>query len=133
MNIYPRLIIIALALMFVSCTSASTINSDGGVPEVKPREYSLSYDTVFEKAIDAVGACEWQITFADKSVGIISAKTPTSLLSWGDEVSIKVRKNDNNLIRIDVSAGTSRQMFDWGKNKGNIKKFYRKLDELILN
>lgn len=70
---------------------------------------------------------EWQITFADKEVGIISAKTPTSFLTTGDVVSIKVRKSENNRVRVDVSAGTSRQMIDWGKNKGNIKNFYEQL------
>ncbi|PWW81341.1 hypothetical protein CR164_09880 [Prosthecochloris marina] len=119
-------------LFVISCSSASTVSKDGKAPEVEPKYYNIEYVKVFAGAIEAVNAMEWQITFADKEIGIISAKTPTSLLTWGDEISIKVRKPENNRVRVDVSAGTSRQMIDWGKNRGNINNFYQQLDDILL-
>lgn len=124
-------LLFALVLM-ISCTSASTVSKDGKAPKVEPKIYSLGYEKVYSGAIQAVSSLEWQISFADKSLGIISAKTPTSFLSMGDELSIRVHQPKEGKVRVDVSAGTSRQMIDWGKNKGNIKNFYKQLDQILL-
>jgi len=124
-------LLFALVLM-ISCTSASTVSKDGKAPEVEPKIYSLGYEKVYSGAIQAVSALEWQISFADKSLGIISAKTPTSLWTRGDELTIKVNQPQNDKVRVDVSSGTSRQMLDWGKNKGNIKDFYEQPDQVLL-
>jgi hypothetical protein len=124
-------VMMVLLLLLGGCTSASTVTSDGKEPDVNAHIYKQDYETVFLQAVDAVNAMKWQITFADKGIGIISAKTPTSLWSWGDQVAVKVRDEKGKGVKVDVSAGTDRQVVDWGHNKRNITGFYQKLDQLL--
>ena len=117
--------------LFPGCTTMST-NRKGSSPKgVAPKVYSADYDKVFMKAVDAVSQCSWQITFTDKSTGVISAKTPTNLWTWGDNVSIRIQKIDNDKVKVDVSSGTRNQVVDWGRNSRNITKYFKSLDLLL--
>ena len=115
------------------CASATTSSSTGSSVGISPRIYKEEYNIVFLKAVDAVSHMGWQITFTDKTTGIISAKTPTNFWTWGDTVSIRVYKLDEERTKVDVSSGTSRQIVDWGHNERNIFGFYEKLDNLIYS
>ena len=125
------ILLFAFVLM-ISCTSASTVSKDGKAPGIEPRYYSHDFETVYLGVIDAAQAMEWHISVVDKSLGIISAKTSTSFLTMGDELSIRVHQPKEGKVRVDVSAGPARKMFDLGENKGKIKNFYKQLDQILL-
>lgn len=117
--------------LLTSCATMSTTREGSSLEGVAPKVYSADYDKVFMKAVDAVSQCSWQITFTDKSTGVISAKTPTNLWTWGDNVSIRIQKIDNDKVRVDVSSGTPNQVVDWGRNSRNITKYFKSLDLLL--
>ncbi len=121
--------LIILIFLLTGCTSASTIGTNN-YDTIEPRSYTADYEKVFFAAVDAVTSLKWQITFTDKETGIISAKTPANFLTWGDEVSIRIRQ-DNDKVRVDVSSGTNRQLIDWGKNAQNIRNLYLKMDSIL--
>lgn len=76
----------------------------------------------------------WDIQTAQKDAGVISAKTPMSLWTWGDKVTIHVFRPDSasgdSLIHVGFTSGTD-QAVDWGKNGKNQRKFFQKLDGIL--
>jgi len=84
--------------------------------------------------VDAAAVLSWEVTVAQKDAGIISAKTPMSLWSYGDKVTIRIFRPDSlcqdSLVRVGFTSGTD-QAFDWGKNNRNQQAFYKKLDSAL--
>ena len=127
----PALAVIAFAVG--ACTTTTSNMTTAASPAQLPG-YSQGYDRVFSASVDAATMLSWEITVAQKDAGIISAKTPMSLATWGDKVTIRVFAPDSaradSLTRIGFTSGTD-QAIDWGKNAGNQRKFFAKLN-LIL-
>jgi len=96
--------------------------------------YSQGYDRVFSAALDAVALLSWEVKVAQKDAGIISVKTPMSLVTWGDKVTIRVFRPDSargdTLTRIGFTSGTD-QAIDWGKNSKNQRKFFERLNGIL--
>ena len=125
------LLLIIGTIYFQGCSTATTSGTGQTDSDVSARIYEKDFDTVFFKAVDATSAMGWQITFTDKSTGVIAAKTPTNLWTWGDNVSIRLTQIENSAVKVDVSSGTPNQVIDWGRNKRNILSYYGKLDSLL--
>jgi hypothetical protein len=125
--------LLLIVTFLTACATATTSSTPGGQSKLAPHIYNKNYNNVFLAAIDAASAMGWQVTFTDQTTGIISASTPTNLWTWGDTVSVRVSKIDEDRVEVDVSSGTSRQVFDWGRNERNILNFYGKLDSLIYS
>ena len=116
-------------LLVISMFSCATTSSTLGSPQ-QGNTYSADYDKVYSEALNSVALLSWEITHSEKDAGIIQAKTPMSLWTYGDKVTIRLTDLENGNIRVDVSSGTN-QAVDWGKNNANISNFYRKLDALV--
>jgi hypothetical protein len=116
-----------------ACTTATSNLSTATSPAELPG-YSQSYDRVFGAAVDAVSLLSWEVTVAQKDVGLISAKTPMSLWTYGDKVTIRVFKLDSartdSLVRVGFTSGTD-QAVDWGKNGRNQSAFFEKLNAAL--
>ena len=124
-----RVAIAFCGLLFLwSCAHSSTARGSGSSA---PHYYHGDVSTLFSCVVQAVTASEWQIQFADEGTGVVSASTPTSLLTWGDNVSVTVTVVDTFVYRVDISS-SSEQLVDWGRNSGNISTFYRHLDRLVV-
>jgi hypothetical protein len=119
-------LIILTGILVIGCAAGiSTMTEEPNVP--KPKFYNMDYEQVFSKAIDALNALAWQVTFTDKTNGVISAKAST----WkaeADHFSIKI-SSVNNEIRVDASSSGR---FTFKKDhSANIELFFKKLDALI--
>jgi len=90
------LFIMAITIYLAGCATATTSGTRETPSDISAHIYNKDFDTVFIRAIDAASAMGWQVTFTDKSTGVISAKTPTNLWTWGDNVSIRVSRIENN-------------------------------------
>lgn len=126
-------LILTTAIYLGGCATATSVGTQGTPSEISSRIYNKKFDTVFSSAIDAASAIGWQVTFTDKSTGVISARTPTNLWTWGDTVSIRVCRVENSAVEVNISSGTQRQVVDWGRNKRNILSYYGKLDNLLYS
>lgn len=86
------------------------------------RVCSGNYKEIFSRCLKAINKCGWNVTSYNESKGIITAKTGTTILSWGEEVSIKVSKEGNGTM-IEVISEPTAQLIDWGKSEENIQRF----------
>lgn len=60
----------------------------------------------------------------------ITASTGFSLRSWGEIVTIHLKKIDTNTTEIYVESKPKAQLFDWGKSQDNELLFIDKLSEI---
>jgi hypothetical protein len=84
------------------------------------RNYSLTREQVFNKALVAVAKLGYKITDTDKDNGLVRFKTPMSLLSWaGQDMSISIRDKGNGTCTVDISGVRNPSNFvqvtDWGE------------------
>lgn len=121
------------ALCVGACTTATSNMANIASPSQLPG-YSQGYDRVFSAAVDAVTLLSWDITVAQKDAGVITAKTPLSLTTWGDKVTVRIFPPDSlradSLTRVGFTSGTD-QAIDWGKNSRNQRKFFEKLNGIL--
>lgn len=99
------------------------------VPEQK-RIFQDSYAKVYSRAVSTLMELKWQVSHSDKEEGLIQARTPMNLWTWGDLVTVYVIEESPNRILVEVTSA-SPQQYDWGKNKNNIEKFYSRLSEKL--
>ncbi len=84
----------------------------------------LDKDLLLLFAIEAAKQLNWNIS-SDSESGFV-AYTKISMVSWSEELGIHI---EGNTLTIK-SVCTSIQIFDWGKNKKNIKLFVSKFEEV---
>jgi hypothetical protein len=100
--------------------------------DVQPHYYYVSdVATVFEKAVEALKALKWKIKSTDPEGGVVVAKTPMTMLTGGDKVTVLVHQLDDGRVEVDITSKTSYQLIAWGKNIKNILRFYEYLDQLM--
>ena len=93
------------------------------------RNYSLTYEQVFNKAQIVVAKLGYKIHNVDKAKGLIQFKTPMSWFSWaGQDMSIAIKDNGNGTVSVDISglrntAGFM-QVYDWGEPGMIAKKVF---------
>ncbi len=92
----------------------------------REKDFTSSFSLVFHESRNAVEELGWSIEEEDEGRGIIHASTGLSILSWGEDVVIEVkRRNQGVLVR--VTSDTKAQLFDWGKSRSNISRFLEEL------
>lgn len=80
-------------------------------------------------AVDDLG---WSIISEDNKTGIYELKAPADLLSFGNEVSVKVSTTAKRgkTITIESVSSAQFQLIDWGKNAKIEETFTTKIKEL---
>jgi hypothetical protein len=114
--------------------STTTSNLRTGMSPAELPGFPQDYDRVFSAALDAAATLSWEVTVAERDAGIIAAKTPMSLATYGDKVTIRVFRPDStrgdSLTRVGFTSATD-QAVDWGQNSRNQKNFYKRLRGLL--
>ena len=118
---------VAVVLSISSCT---TFRSSSEIIPKSKRTFSGSYERIFDCAVSSVMDMNWQIIYSNKEEGIIQAKVPMTIWTWGDLVTIHVFRNGENECIIDVSS-KSNQQYDWGKNEENIRGYFSYIENNI--
>ncbi len=85
--------------------------------------YIGDYNEIFRRCLKAINKCGWNVVSYDENEGLIIGQTRSSILSWGEEVTIKITKKENGAM-VEVVSEPIAQIIDWGKSEGNIGTFY---------
>ena len=84
------------------------------------REINLNIDAskTFEVCMNFIVREKCKIKTEDKEKKLIVAKTPYSLLSWGDKIKFEISQNNDNSSRVAITVYPilSAAMIDLGKN-----------------
>lgn len=95
------------------------------------RTFNHPYEIVYRKCKEALRRLEMSIDEADKGAGRIQASTGGSLLSWGEDIDIEVKRVSASKTKVSVESTANAQLFSWGKNEANEKNFINALSELL--
>lgn len=90
-----------------------------------------NYEDVYEATKKALYHLGWQKEYKSKKEGIIIARTPKNLLTWGNQIQIKFIKINNLSTRIELSAISDKQIISFDLLPGHIKDFYKTFDSII--
>jgi len=123
----------ALLLLAMSAAAFAAHFTACDEPEcdVQPHYYVSDVATVFEKALEALKTLKWKIKSTDSQAGVIVAKTPMTMLTGGDKLTVLVHQLEDGRVEVDITSRTSYQLIAWGKNRDNVIKFYGLLDQLV--
>jgi len=104
------------------------------MPKSMTRNYSLTFEQVFNKAQTAVPKLGYKIYNIDKAKGLIQFKTPLSLFSWaGQDMSIAIKDNSDGTVSVDISGVRNTagfmQVYDWGEPAMIAKKVFSLIDK----
>src|SRR5260221_130250 len=113
---------VILALASVAMFGCSTIQSSSSIRDDEARTFTGSPEAVYSEAVATLMGLGWQVAAARKEERLIQARTPMTIWTWGDLVTVHVVELAPGRARVDVTSG-SRQQFDWGKNRENIERF----------
>lgn len=80
--------------------------------------------SVRDACIGAMRGCG--IELVSKTDSYIKGRTSASLLSWGEEIFIRVQQFGSE-VEIEASSEATAQLFDWGKSKTNLQCFFSAL------
>jgi hypothetical protein len=91
------------------------------------KTFRRSYQEIYVVAKRALKNLEMHIDYFDKEEGIIEATTPTSFLSWGEDIQIRITGKGSSTT-VKVKSTSKAQIISWGKNEKNEERI---LDEMI--
>jgi len=112
--------------------SATTGGSEGGY-DVRPKQLiGVPIETVYNATLEAIRALDWTVVSESDVTHYVEAKTPISLSTWGDNLTVSITEQHNHVVRVDVYSETGYQITDWGKNKQNIIDLYLEIDKVLL-
>lgn len=118
------------ALIIVVVSGCTTVQSASAIRDLPNRTIPGSVDTVYSEVISTLMSLGWQVTSANKAEHIIQARTPATIWTMGDLVTVYAVQATPSTVRVDVTSASAQQ-YDWGKNKENIEKFYNHLLEAV--
>jgi len=104
------------------------------MPKSPTRNYSLTYEQVFNKAQTAVAKLGYKIYNVDKANGLIQFKTPLNWFPWaGQDMSIAIKDNSDGTGSVDISGMINHagfmQMSDWGEACMIAKFVFSRMDK----
>lgn len=85
---------------------------------------------IFELCLKVIENLNWEIANFNHTTGTIKAETNISLLSWGENIEIKIKQVEDGL-NIQMNSESHSQIIDWGNNAQNITKFFSSLERLM--
>ena len=85
-------------------------------------------EEAFELVKRNVSALRWTLVHEDIKTGVVRARTPATLRSWGEEVRFAITgKTEGSTVYVESNPAA--QVFDWGKSGENVNTVIRKLLE----
>lgn len=91
------------------------------------KKYESSQNELIQSAKKALEKCNFRVKNINEKEGLINAKTKLSWWSWTENIDVKIE--ENGMIRIKSECAFPLQIFDWGKNKRNVKAFLREMND----
>lgn len=99
---------------------------------LRGRTYAIPFDRVWNTACAQIeDARGWQVLEADDHVGSIVATATTLAFRFVDDVSLRIRLDENAQTRVDMTSRSRKGKGDWGRNVRRINRFMRRLDRRL--
>lgn len=89
------------------------------------KKYELSKNKLIQTTKEALEKCNFKIKTINEEEGKIHAKTKLSWWSWTENIDVKIE--DDGIVNIKSECYFPLQIFDWGKNKSNVKAFFAEM------
>lgn len=91
-------------------------------------DFEFDQETLFEKAKEVLRTNGYKDLVIDESKMLILAKEPFSFKSWGENIYITILAKDNENAEL-LYESVAFQVYTWGKNEDNGKKFLANMEE----
>jgi hypothetical protein len=79
-------------------------------------------DQVWQRAIHVLNS-QAGVSGVMTQPGVLSASVDTNWKSWGEKITVNVDQvPEGTRVRIRSACAFPLQIFDWGKNKGNVRQ-----------
>ena len=132
-KIILSIILVALSSCAMPAVQKSTKDFTSGTqPEITPRSYNRSQPSVAQAVVNAMVQLGWSINYSRSNIPYtVVADVPMSLWTGGDAVEVSLTEKSEGQTIVDITSRTVGQLYDWGKNKENIARFYGALDATV--
>jgi len=94
------------------------------------RTFQGTESDIFKLCLKVIENLNWEIATFNYTTGTIKAETNMSLLSWGENIEIKIKQVEDS-VYIRINSESRSQIIDWGKNAENITTFFSALEMLM--
>lgn len=93
--------------------------------------YPYAYRTVFDSVCAVLPRLGYQIVSADPATGVIQAGAGMSVLSWGENILVRIGSGAAGDTEVLVTSGLKFGLVDWGKNQQNISRIHADLAQYV--
>lgn len=90
------------------------------------KSFSAKKETVFKACKQVLKDLGMEINGSSLTKGKILASTSGSLLSWGEDIEIKITSKGTH-TQVYVTSDASSQLFSWGKDSANERNILNEL------
>jgi uncharacterized protein (DUF1499 family) len=95
-------------------------------PDIQPQRFNQPFEKVFDAALGAAQAMEWDMRETNRDQGIIEAVATTRLFKFKDDVTITVtREGDASIVNVRSKSRVGKS--DLGTNARRIRAFQAEL------
>lgn len=98
---------------------------------MKSESFNATYVDAFDACKIAITKCGYKIESENKQNGIVRASAPSTIFSWGEDITVKVEKIDENATNVAIESSPKAQLFDWGKGVENENRIMDYIIELL--
>ncbi len=95
------------------------------------RGFNYTYELVFDACRRALTHLGMKVEYMNRTRGIISASTQTSIFSWGETIDITIRGTNVGRTNVSVVSNSKAQLFSWGKNEKNEKEILDMINQFL--
>lgn len=116
-------------------TSVAATQSGHEDPRLQGRTYAIPFEDVWSAArmLASGGLRGWRLVSADDDEGVIEAAATTLLLRRTDDVVIRVLLDEDAQTRVDARSAARKGFGDGGRNARRLHRFFRALDQTVLD
>ena len=97
-------------------------------PDLQTILSDMSIDEVFDRALRVAGDMGWDIYHQDRNAGVIEAVDTTAIMTFRDDVVIRVRSNAQGTL-LDLRSVSRVGIGDIGANAKRIRAFQQKFEQ----
>ena len=109
--------------------SADTISQQlQAYPDLQTLLSTRSYEEVFERALEVAEAMGWEVYHQDRNAGVIEAVATTTIMSFKDDIAIRVRTNSQGTL-LDLRSVSRVGIGDIGANAKRIRAFQQQFEQ----